>query len=85
MVYITLGPPQQKRSYPNTRFLEPLETWFYQDPASALAPYFSVLFYKPSPAEDFKIYSPYQDGPDALIASTNAVNDPKAALKIIKE
>jgi GWxTD domain-containing protein len=85
MVYITLGPPQQKRSYPNTKYLEPLETWFYQDPGSALAPYFSVLFFQPSPAEDFRIYSPYQDRPEKLIASTNAVNDEPAALKIIKE
>jgi len=84
MVYITLGPPQQKRAYPNARELKAIETWFYQDPASALAPYFSVLFYKQSNAEDFKIYSPYQDGPDALIDSTNAINDPQAALKIIK-
>jgi hypothetical protein len=84
MVYITLGPPQQKRAYPNERELKPIETWFYQDPASALAPYFSVLFYKRSNAEDFKIYSPYQDGPDALIDSTNAINDPQTALKIIK-
>ena len=54
MVYITLGPPQQKHSYPNTKYLEPIETWFYQDPGSALAPYFSVFFFKPSPAEDFR-------------------------------
>jgi GWxTD domain-containing protein len=84
MVYITLGPPQQKRSYLNTKYLEPLETWFYQDPAGALAPYFSVLFFKPSPAEDFRIYSPYQDRPDKLIASTNGANDVPTALRIIK-
>jgi GWxTD domain-containing protein len=84
MVYITLGPPQQKRSYLNTKYLEPLETWFYQDPGSALAPYFSVLFFKPSPAEDFRIYSPYQDRPDKLIASTNGANDVPTALRIIK-
>jgi GWxTD domain-containing protein len=84
MVYITLGPPQQKRSYPNARELKPIETWFYQDPASALAPYFSVVFFKKSAAEDFQIYSPYQDGPDALIDSTNGINDPPTALKIIK-
>ncbi len=85
MVYITLGPPQQKRSYLNSKYLLPLETWFYQDPGSALAPYFSVVFFKPSPAEDFRIYSPYQDRPDKLIASTNAVNDVPTALRIIKE
>ena len=85
MVYITLGPPQQKRAYPNAREIKPIETWFYQDPASALDPYFSVIFYKQSAAEDFRIYSPYQDGPDALIDSTNAINDPQTALKIIKQ
>jgi GWxTD domain-containing protein len=84
MVYITLGPPQQKHAYLNARELKPIETWFYQDPGHALAPYFSVVFYRQSAAEDFKIYSPYQDGPDALIDSTNAINDPPTALKIIK-
>jgi GWxTD domain-containing protein len=84
MVYITLGPPQQKRAYLTTKYLEPLETWFYQDPAGALAPYFTVLFFKPSPAEDFRIYSPYQDRPDKLIASTNGANDVPTALRIIK-
>ena len=57
----------------------------YQDPGSALAPYFSVLFFQRSPAEDYRIYSPYQDRPEKLIASTNAVNDEPTALKIIKE
>jgi GWxTD domain-containing protein len=84
MVYITLGPPQQKHVYTDTTDLVPMETWFYQDPANALAPYFSVLFFKRSAAEDFKIYSPYQDRPEKLIASTNAINDEPAALKIIK-
>jgi GWxTD domain-containing protein len=84
MVYITLGPPQQRRPYPNTMNLQPLDIWFYQDPGSALAPYFSVIFYKRSAAEEYKLYSPYMDGPEKLIASTNAVNDPPAALKIIK-
>jgi GWxTD domain-containing protein len=84
MVYITLGPPQQKHAYLNARELKQMEIWFYQDPGHALAPYFTVLFYKQSNAEDYKIYSPYIDGPDALIDSTNAVNDPKTALKIIK-
>ncbi len=84
MVYITLGAPQQRRPYPNTMNLLPMEIWFYQDPGSALAPYFSVIFFKKSAAEEYKLYSPYMDGPDKLIASTNAVNDPPTALKIIK-
>jgi GWxTD domain-containing protein len=85
MTYITLGAPQQKQIYINTKYLQPMEIWFYQDPGSALAPYFSVIFFKPSPAEDYRIYSPYQDRPEKLVASTNAVNDQKMALKIIKD
>lgn len=85
MVYITLGPPQHKRTETNTKYLLPIDIWFYQDPGHALAPYFSVLFYQPSGAEDYRIYSPYQDRPEKLIASTNAVNDEQAALKIIKD
>jgi GWxTD domain-containing protein len=85
MVYITLGPPQQRRPYPNTQDLNPMEIWFYQDPGRALAPYFSVIFFQRSAAEEYKLYSPYIDGPEKLIASTNAVNNPPAALKIIKQ
>ncbi len=85
MTYITLGSPQQKQIYVNTKYLQPMEIWFYQDPGSALAPYFSVIFFKPSPAEDYRIYSPYQDRPEKLIASNNAVNDEKKALRIIKD
>jgi hypothetical protein len=84
-VYNVGGAPQQKQIYVNTKYLQPMEIWFYQDPGSALAPYFSVIFFKPGPAEDYRIYSPYQDRPDKLIASTNAVNDQKMALKIIKD
>jgi GWxTD domain-containing protein len=83
MVYITLGPPQQLHKYPNTKYLRQMEIWFYQSPSSALPSFFYLVFYKPSPVEDYKLYSPYQDKPEALIASTNAVNDEKAAVHII--
>jgi hypothetical protein len=83
MVYITLGPPQQLHKYPNTKYLRQMEIWFYQSPSSGLPSYFYLVFYKPSPAEDYKLYSPYQDKPEALIASTNAVNDEKTAVHII--
>jgi GWxTD domain-containing protein len=85
MVYITLGEPQQKQVYVNTKYLRPMEIWFYQDPGSALAPYFSIIFFKPSLGEDYRIYSPYQDRPEKLIASTNAVNNQQVALKMIKD
>jgi len=83
MVYITLGPPQQRAKYPNTKYLRQMEIWFYQSPGPGLAPYFSVIFYKPSAGEDYRLYSPYGDRPEKLIASTNAINDQAKAVHII--
>jgi GWxTD domain-containing protein len=83
MVYITLGEPKQRREYPNTKYLRQMEIWFYQSPGGGLPSYFYVVFYKPSGAEDYKLYSPYLDKPEKLIASTNAINDEKAAVHII--
>jgi GWxTD domain-containing protein len=85
MVYITLGPPQLIRKYPETRELRPLQIWFYQNLTGALPVHFYVLFYKQSPAEDYELYSPYQDRPQKLINSSNAVNDDRTAIKIIRD
>lgn len=85
MVYITLGPPQQRANYPNTKYLRQMEVWFYQSPSPGLPSYFSIIFFKPSASEDYRLYSPYGDRPDKLIASTNAINNQQMAIKIIKE
>jgi GWxTD domain-containing protein len=85
MVYITLGTPKQTARYLNTKYLRQMEIWFYQSPGPALPVYFSVIFFKPSPSEDFRLYSPYSDRPEKLIASTNAVNDQVRAVRIIEE
>lgn len=85
MVYITLGEPKQRAVYRNTKYLRQMEIWFYQSPSSALPSFFYVVFYKPTEAQDYKLYSPYLDKPEALIASTNAVNDEKNAVHIIDD
>jgi len=85
MVYITLGPPQQLARYPNTKYLRQMEVWFYQSPGPGLPIYFSVIFYRPSITEDYRLYSPYSDRPEKLIASSTAVNDEPRAVRIIKE
>jgi GWxTD domain-containing protein len=85
MVYITLGAPQQIQKYPATQELKPLQIWFYENLSGALPVHFYLLFYKPSAAEDYQLYSPYQDRPQALIDSTNAINDDHTAIKIIKD
>ena len=84
MVYITLGPPQQVEKHIETKELKPLEIWFYENGSQALPPHFYVVFFKKSAAEDYQLYSPYGDRPQALINSTNAVNDDRAAIKIIQ-
>jgi GWxTD domain-containing protein len=84
MVYITLGPPQQLEKHIETKELKPLEIWFYENGTQALPPHFYVVFFKKSAAEDYQLYSPYGDRPQALINSTNAINDDRAAIKIIQ-
>jgi GWxTD domain-containing protein len=83
MIYITLGPPQSKVTYPNARNVRPLAIWFYQSPSPALTTYFSVVFYKRSIGEDYTIYSPYQDGPAKLVTGLESENDQRRALKQI--
>jgi len=85
MVYITLGAPKQTARYLNTKYLRQMEIWFYQSPGPALPVYFSVIFYKPSNTEDFRLYSPYSDRPEKLINSNTAVNDEPRAIRIIRE
>ncbi|MCU1314629.1 MAG: hypothetical protein JWM54_2386, partial [Acidobacteriaceae bacterium] len=84
MVYITLGPPQQRLRYPETRELKPMEVWFYQSPSSALPAHFYLVFFKMSPIEDYRLYSPYIDHPQKLVNSLNAINDDQSAIKLIQ-
>ncbi|WP_233581585.1 GWxTD domain-containing protein [Acidipila sp. EB88] len=84
MAYITLGPPQQIQKYLETRELKPIQIWFYQNLTGAVPVHFYLLFYKPSPAEDYELYSPYGDRPQKLINSTNAINNDPVAIKLIQ-
>jgi GWxTD domain-containing protein len=84
MVYITLGAPQQREVHREPKYLQPLEIWFYENASPAIPPHFYVVFYKPSPAQDYRLYSPYGDRPQKLIASTNAINDDATAVRIIQ-
>jgi len=67
--YIVLGPPQQKSTYHDSQSLRPMEVWFYQNVNPALPPYFSVLFYRKDNFSEYKLYSPYFDGPQELITT----------------
>ncbi|HJN47925.1 MAG TPA: GWxTD domain-containing protein [Acidobacteriota bacterium] len=67
-VYIKLGPPADKLTYPDPRSFYPIELWFYRsDPGtSGLPPFFYVMFFRPFQAGEFKMYDPITDGPGAL-------------------
>ncbi len=79
-VYITLGEPQQRQKLLGLQKITPMEIWFYQNSNPALPPYFYVIFYQREPTDEFRIYSPYSDGPEKLITAvvgpsrSNALN-----------
>lgn len=84
MAYITLGAPQQRLKYPETRELKPMEVWFYESPSSALPTHFYLVFFKMSAIEEYRLYSPYIDHPQKLVNSLNAINDDQSAIKLIQ-
>ncbi len=82
-VYILLGPPQQRAFYLGLQKVRPMEIWFYSASDPALPPFFYLVFYQRENIGDFRLYSPYFDGPEKLITTTRAVNNRVAALRII--
>ncbi|MEI9970439.1 MAG: GWxTD domain-containing protein [Terracidiphilus sp.] len=84
-MYIILGPPKQRAQYHDVGNILPIEIWFYQSDTPALPPYFYLLFYRPSPIEDFRLYSPRFDTPVRLCSTGESRNDPEMALKIIRD
>ncbi len=84
-VYITLGKPEQKAMYLGLANVRPMEIWFYQNSNPALPPFFYVVFYKRDAGDDFRLYSPYMDGPDKLTTTMEEINDRVRALQIIDQ
>ncbi len=85
-IYITLGTPKQKAPYYGFGQIRPMEIWFYDNGDPALGvPFFNILFYREDNSSDFKLYSPFTDGPEKLIANTLITNDNVAAYKFIQK
>jgi GWxTD domain-containing protein len=82
--YITLGPPKQTNRQLALNNMWPLEIWFYSNGHPALPPHFYVVFYQKEGSGEFRLYSPYMDGPDKLV-STLAENDRAGAYRRIRE
>jgi len=68
-IYIQLGEPAQKGMYLGYNKLRQMQIWFYQNANHALPPFFYVVFFRPDPSSDYKLYSPYMDGPEKLVTT----------------
>ena len=84
-IYITLGAPKQRAAYHEQANLRPIEIWFYESQTPALPPYFYILFFKHSAAEDWSVYSPRMDGPTSLVTTGRGTNDNQSALSLIRK
>lgn len=70
-IYITLGEPKQKARYVAQSGVRGMEIWFYESNHPALPPFFYVVFYEKD-FGDFRLYSPYMDGPQKLVTGIQA-------------
>jgi GWxTD domain-containing protein len=68
-IYITLGEPSQSQKLFGLQKITPMEIWFYSNANPALPPFFYVVFYQRDPMDEFRLYSPYSDGPEKLITA----------------
>ena len=84
-MYIVLGEPKQRMTYPVARNVRSMEIWFYEGENPALPPFFYLLFYKRGPGDPFTLYSPYADGPAKLITGLEALNDQKRAITQLRK
>lgn len=83
-VYITLGEPQQRQKLLGLQKVTPMEIWFYSNADPALPPFFYVIFYQRDPMDEFRLYSPYSDGPEKLITAEVGPTR-QSALKILSD
>lgn len=84
-IYITLGEPQSRVTYPSRQNVRPMIGWFYSSTTPALPPFFYILFYKRSAGDPYTLYSPYQDGPNRLVTGLESLNDQKRSLGILRK
>lgn len=71
-IYITLGPPRARHTYPSGGSTYPMELWFYEvDPVLGVPPFFYLIFFQRFGAGEFVLYNPVMDGPGALVVTVN--------------
>ena len=69
-MYIILGEPNDIQRFEGKTQVYPTEIWFYQGKTNlGLPPGFNIVFFKEGGIGEYKLYSPLQDGPQALMTS----------------
>ena len=69
-MYIILGEPNDIQRFEGKAMTYPAEVWFYQGKTKlGLPPGFNLVFFKKGGTGEYKLYSPLQDGPQALMPS----------------
>jgi GWxTD domain-containing protein len=67
-IYIILGQPKEIQAYENMYDLRPVITWFYDGMAEyGLPGSFYLVFWKKDIVDDYRLYSPINDGPQQLM------------------
>jgi GWxTD domain-containing protein len=65
-IYVLLGKPLEVESLAG-QGIHPLEIWDYHARYFGLPSHFRLLFHRPPEESDYRLYSPLEDGPSALI------------------
>ena len=78
-IYIILGQPKTVAHHASQGDTYPSELWFYSSDEPSLPPFFYVLFYIRNDIGDYKLYSPYVDGPTKLVRTSGTENNPRGA------
>lgn len=86
-MYIILGEPNDIQRFESKSSVYDCEVWFYQGKTDAGLPAgFNLLFFRPGGHGEYKLYSPSQDGPQALLAGyIGDVTDYVAAYRKLQE
>ncbi|MCI0720059.1 MAG: GWxTD domain-containing protein, partial [Acidobacteria bacterium] len=84
-MYIILGPPKSRAPYPGGGQTYPMELWFYSSSEPALPPFFYVLFYQAYGMSDYRLYSPYVDGPTKLVRGSGTEGNRFGAYQLLRE
>jgi len=86
--YMILGKPNSINRFDSKAGLYPAQVWYYYgDKRKGLPTYFNITFFKPRNTTEWKLYSPAQNGPQALLINWDPVDtqDFNALYKKIKE